>query len=194
MASAALKSRGAGSTLQTDRERVIVSEGEYRVSDRSETVLTAVLGSCISACLHDPMAGVGGMNHFLLASPKQLNLADRDAIKRYGVHAMEVLVNELISRGSTRQTLRAHLYGGANMHAGMRAIGDENAAFARQFLANEGIVLVHADMGGHSARRVEFRPVAGLARSKFVVSPATEPARATGTRIVGGEAGEVTLF
>lgn len=194
MAKVVPKNRNSDDVSRADRERMIVSEGEYRVSDRSETVLTAVLGSCISACLHDPLAGVGGMNHFLLASPKQPNLADRDAIKRYGVHAMEVLVNELIGRGATRQTLRAHLYGGANMHVGMRAIGDENAAFARQFLANEGIALVHADMGGRSARRVEFRPVAGLARSKFVVSPAAEPVRSTGTRIVGGEAGEVTLF
>ncbi len=176
------------------RERTIVCEGEYRVSDRPEAVLTAVLGSCISACLHDPIAGVGGMNHFLLASPGQAGLADPDAIKRYGVHAMEVLVNELIVRGASRATLRAHLYGGANMYAGMRAIGDENASFARQFLESEGIALVHADMGGRSARRVEFRPAVGLARSRFVVNPATGPAQSTGLRIVGGEAGEVTLF
>ena len=47
--------------------RVAVIQGETRVSQDKEIVLTTVLGSCISACLYDPIAGVGGLNHFLLA-------------------------------------------------------------------------------------------------------------------------------
>ncbi len=46
-----------------------VLQGEYEVSRDPHLVLTTVLGSCIACCLFDPVAKVGGMNHFLLASP-----------------------------------------------------------------------------------------------------------------------------
>ena len=47
--------------------RFSLGQGEYGVSDESDLALTTVLGSCVAACIHDPVAGVGGMNHFVLA-------------------------------------------------------------------------------------------------------------------------------
>jgi chemotaxis protein CheD len=47
-------------------ERLIhVHQGECRISEDPRVVLTTMLGSCIAACMRDPVAGVGGMNHFL---------------------------------------------------------------------------------------------------------------------------------
>lgn len=46
--------------------RVHIIQGEYKVVSDPEVVLTTILGSCVAACLRDPIAGVGGMNHFLL--------------------------------------------------------------------------------------------------------------------------------
>lgn len=194
MASRAWEGHHAGNAVLTSANRTTVCEGEYMVSDRPEAVLTAVLGSCIAACLYDPVAAIGGMNHFLLASPGHGMAADEVSPHRYGVHAMEVLTNALLTRGATRATLRAHIYGGANMHEGMRPIGDENASFARRFLQSEGIAIVHIDVGGRSARRVEFRPAAGLARSKYVNGAPVAPKAAHGRQIVSADAGEVTLF
>ena len=56
----------AGGTVTEEPRLVHVIQGDYAVATRADTVLTAVLGSCVAACLHDPLAGVGGMNHFLL--------------------------------------------------------------------------------------------------------------------------------
>jgi chemotaxis protein CheD len=39
--------------------------GEYFVT-RNDEIITTVLGSCISACVRDPVLGFGGMNHFML--------------------------------------------------------------------------------------------------------------------------------
>ena len=46
--------------------RIHIVQGEYKVSDDPNAVVSTLLGSCVAACIRDPVAGVGGMNHFLL--------------------------------------------------------------------------------------------------------------------------------
>ena len=145
--------------------RVTVMQGETRVSDDPDVVLTTILGSCIAACLFDPIERVGGLDHFLLAEPGRSD-PDPDSMQRYGVYAMEVLINAMLGMGASRNRLKARIYGGASMHDGMRDIGSSNAVFARRFLREEGISLVGEDVGGSGARRVEFRPTLGLARCR----------------------------
>ncbi|TCM00506.1 chemotaxis protein CheD [Sphingomonas sp. PP-CC-3G-468] len=145
--------------------RITVMQGETRVSDDPEVVMTTILGSCISACFFDPFAKVGGLNHFLLAEPGHGG-TDAASMQRYGVYAMEVLINAMLALGAARASLRARIYGGASMHDGLRDIGAANAAFARRFLKDERIMLVGEDVGGHDAKRVEFRPTLGLARCR----------------------------
>ncbi len=52
--------------MRGGERRVHIIQGEYNVSDDPDAVLTTLLGSCVAACLRDPVAGIGGMNHFLL--------------------------------------------------------------------------------------------------------------------------------
>lgn len=151
--------------------RINVIQGETRVSQDKDVVLTTVLGSCISACLYDPIAGIGGLNHFLLAEPGVAE-TDPKSMQRYGVYAMEVLINAMMALGAQRHSLKARLFGGAMMRDGFRDIGTANAQFARRFLADERIALVGEDVGGVSARRVEFRPALGLARCRHVTDTA----------------------
>jgi chemotaxis protein CheD len=54
------------------------------------------------------------------------------------------------------------------MREGLGEIGKRNVAFARKFLSNENIPVLGEDVGGTSARRIEFRPAAGLSRCKVV--------------------------
>ena len=59
-------------TTPVSPERLIhIHQGECRISEDQRVVLTTMLGSCIAACLHDPVAGVGGMNHFLLPDTEE---------------------------------------------------------------------------------------------------------------------------
>lgn len=194
MASLAQSRVRVGNATLTSDNRTTICEGEYMVSDDPGAILTAVLGSCIAACLYDATLRIGGMNHFLLANPNSTSSRDAAALHRYGVHAMETLMNALLTRGASRATLRAHLYGGASMHDGMRPIGLENSTFAKEFLTREGIMLVHADIGGRLARRVEFRPADGLARSRSVQGEPVPPKKIHGHQIVEADAGDVELF
>lgn len=156
----------AGNAPMTIRRNVL--QGEFEVSRDPDVVLTTVLGSCIACCLHDPVARIGGMNHFLLASPPSSRSGLGDDARRYGLYAMELLVNEMIKLGAVRATMRAHLYGGANMHSGMRAIGTENTRFAEEFLRADGIELVRSDTGGGQARRLDLQPATGRVRCRSV--------------------------
>jgi chemotaxis protein CheD len=139
-----------------------VMQGEFLVSDDPDVVLATVLGSCVAACLRDPVAGIGGMNHFLLPGEDDRGQS-RDA-ERYGVHLMELLVNGLMKRGAQRERLEAKLFGGAKTIFKSSDVGALNARFAERFLKNEGIGIVGGSLGGPVGRRVEYWPVTGRAR------------------------------
>lgn len=147
--------------------RIPIVQGDHCVTNEPGIVISTLLGSCIAVCLQDPIARVGGMNHFLLSEPASGNMPENEQ-QRYGVHAMELLINALMRQGAMRQRLRAHLYGGANIIAGLGSIGTRNAAFARQFMQTEGIAVGRCELGGTRARKVEFMPYEGRVRSSVV--------------------------
>ncbi|QJU57452.1 chemotaxis protein CheD [Sphingomonas sp. AP4-R1] len=149
------------------RRMITIVEGTQHVTRDPAEILTTVLGSCVAACLFDPMLGIGGMNHFLLAEPDG-SAASAAQEERYGAYAMELLVNEMLKRGALRSRLRAHLYGGGSLRAGMADIGARNGAFARDFLEKDGIEIRHMNLGGQVARRIEFRAARGQARCRVM--------------------------
>jgi chemotaxis protein CheD len=157
--------------------RVHIIQGEYNVSDDPDVVLTTLLGSCVAACLRDPVARVGGMNHFLLPGQEAGEGAPRNAGETYGVHLMELLVNGLLRRGARRDRLEGKLFGGARTMDGLADIGARNAAFAERFLAHEGIRLAGGSLRGEQGRRIQFWPVSGRARQVFLSSMQTPAAR-----------------
>jgi chemotaxis protein CheD len=146
--------------------RVHIVQGEQHIDDDPRTILTTILGSCIAACLWDTSIGIGGMNHFLLPGDPggagALDLAGGSM--RYGVYAMELLVNSLLRRGAQRKYLQAKLFGGASMVKGLADIGDLNAAFAERYLQAEGIAIIGGSLRGVHGRRIQFWPVTGRAR------------------------------
>lgn len=171
--------------------RKTIVQGEFAVVERPGVVITTVLGSCVSVCLMDPVAKVGGMNHFLLDEPVGASLPAE--LHKYGIHAMELLVNAMMRIGAERARLRAHLYGGANIVPGLGPIGSRNIDFARRFLAIEGIIVTHENVGGAFARRVEFLPNEARARCVRVLrSP--EPDLNAGPRTPAAPGGVLELF
>lgn len=131
-------------------------QGEHQISDRTDVVLTTVLGSCVAACIFDPICKIGGMNHFLLPES-----ANDHADIRYAAAAMEVLINALLRQGAQRHRMQAKLFGGARMIPTLPDIGRQNAEVAKRILQNDGIQLVSGDICGHEARRIRFWPTTG---------------------------------
>lgn len=144
-------------------QTVHVIQGDHRISGDPDAVLTTVLGSCVAACLHDPVRRIGGMNHFLL--PDMPGAHDI----RFASAAMEQLVNSLLKLGGRRDRLTAKLFGGARMIAGLPDIGQRNGEAALAFLRGEGIAVSAQSLGGRHARRVRFWPESGRAQQMLLV-------------------------
>ena len=173
-----------------------VIQGQYGLSTRRDEVLSTLLGSCVATCLFDPVAGVGGLNHFLLPGTD----AGQGGNMKYGVNAMELLVNALLRAGARRDRLQARVYGGANILENLPRIGSANARFALWFLEAERIRCVEQCLGGRQARRVRFWPHSGQGEVRLVGNLDPETARRAGltakpaaTPVPPG-AGEITLF
>jgi chemotaxis protein CheD len=172
-------------------KRLSVMQGNVEISRATDVMMTTVLGSCVACCMFDPVMRVGGMNHFLLSEPGPAEGSVK-VDEHYGVYLMEVLINGMLSQGVRKQSIKAHLYGGANLHANMQKIGSANAQFAQDFLARENIQLFHMDLGGTTARRVDFIPAQGRVRCR-VLKEQVEVARPVLTR-PATDRGDVELF
>lgn len=141
-----------------------VVQGNFRISGRDGDTLTTILGSCVATCLCDPVAQIGGMNHFLLPDGGK----GGGDLLRYGLHAMELLINALLKAGAQKTRLQAKLFGGAAMHDGLRDIGRSNVEFARRFLTTEGIPCIAESLGGTQGRRVRYWPATGRAQVRMM--------------------------
>jgi len=141
------------------RHRITLYIGEVAAS-QSPVVLDTLLGSCVAVCMYDPVLRTGGMNHILL--PRCLK---GDKSPRCGVHAMELLINEVMKLGGDRRRFVAKAFGGGNVLPGIKMlqIGDENADFVRAFLATERIPLVAERLGGNHAVHLYFQTDTGKA-------------------------------
>lgn len=147
-----------------DREEgtriVKIIVGEWYVSSAENEMITTILGSCVSACIRDPYIKAGGMNHFLLPGNDSMDSQLGDAA-RYGVFAMENLINGVLKAGGNRRMLEVKVFGGGNVINNSARIGSKNAEFIRNFLHKEGFRIVSEDLEGDYPRRVHYYPATG---------------------------------
>ena len=149
---------------------VKVLPGEFYVS-RQEELVTTVLGSCISACIHDQRRGIGGMNHFMLPEP----LGERDSwsatagrAARYGSDAMEQLINAILGAGGQRADLQVKVFGGGRVLAQLTDIGQRNIDFVQRYIATEKLNLCASDLGDVYPRQLQFFPHSGRVRVRLL--------------------------
>jgi chemotaxis protein CheD len=145
-------------------KKVVLKPGEHFVSAETGVVVSTLLGSCIAACLYDPVRRIVGMNHFLLANhrySRETPVCLSEA-GRYGIHSMELIINGMMKMGAGRQRIRAKVFGGSSMLTGsgtpgnFACVGEVNCRFIVEFLRNDGIPLISSDLGGSRGRIILF--------------------------------------
>lgn len=143
--------------LQKDEDMVpavTIHVGGVHVSRMPVKVIT-VLGSCVSACLYDPSTRTGGMNHFLLPGDPD----GSDYSTRYGINAMEILINEMMKAGADRLRLQAKVFGGADIFRSnhdLMMVGRRNTKFIHEFLETEKIPVISERLGGDDGLVVHY--------------------------------------
>jgi chemotaxis protein CheD len=149
--------------------KCFVKQGMVTVS-REECIITTVLGSCISVCLWDAIAGIGGMNHYMLPLWNGEGLPS----PRYGNIAIPRLIEKITASGGTKSNLKAKVFGGAEMISVMKEsrmkIGAQNIILAEDLLAREGVPIISIDVGGHCGRRIHFNTRTGAVMLKRLSS------------------------
>lgn len=143
---------------------LIVGVGDCRVSKDPQSVLvTYALGSCIAVTIHDPVALVGGLLHFMLPESG----ADRTKAQQnpfmYADTGIPLLFHHAYELGAEKRRLVVTAAGGAQMmdQQGVFNIGKRNYLSMRKIFWKAG-VLVHAeDVGGMASRTVRLEVASG---------------------------------
>ena len=161
-------------------------------------VIKTLLGSCIAVCLWDPAVRVGGMNHFML--PQSASTGPLDDPARFGVHAMDRLVGEMLKLGASTSRFVVKVFGGASvlaMPGNGGHIPQANVTFVREYLARENLRVAAISVGGTLPRQIRFFTDTGRALVRRVVTLRTQERlleREVEQRAVPGAFGDVTLF
>lgn len=118
---------------------------------------------------------------------------------KFGVFAMEYLVNAILKHGGRKANFEIKLFGGANVLATGMDVGDTNIAFIRDYMRMEGLNISSEDLGGIHPRKVNYFPLTGKVmiknlrpvQEKMVAERERTYAAATRAKPSGGE---VELF
>ncbi len=173
----------------------IIGIGDCKVSkDAAETLITHALGSCIAVLIHDPVAKVAGLLHFMLP---EANLDTEKAAKRPYVYAdtgIPLLFQNAYQLGAVKPRLHVMVAGGAQMldPNGTFNIGKRNHLAMRKIFWKAGVIVHKEEIGGTSSRtvsidvgtgRVQLRTSGEAERIMQIKSNSPAAASASVTRI-----------
>jgi chemotaxis protein CheD len=143
---------------------ITIGISDCRVSGESAALLvTHALGSCIAVVIHDPVARVGGMLHFMLpeggidqerAQQRPFMFADT------GIPKLFQLAYAL---GADKKRISVRLIGGAQVADpnGVFNIGKRNYLACRKILWSAGVMIHGEVVGGSISRSVKLEVGSG---------------------------------
>jgi len=162
MGAAVVSGRVTGTGAAGAASSVYLHPGQFLVAV-APTVVTTILGSCVSVCMHDARRRIAAINHFLL--PVGGSTSPAAQAGRYGDWVSEELLTRMLQEGSRRQDVEAKVFGGAcvlgapdreGIHLGYR-----NVEAALAFLDRQGITVRSRDTGGARGRKLIYHTDTG---------------------------------
>lgn len=143
--------------------------GHLAVTDAKDAVLVTVLGSCVAACVRNPVTGAGGMNHFMLPEGESGDWQGANDPGRFGNFAMDEIIATVLKYGGRAQDLEIKLFGGAELYPGTISVGARNIQFVRGYLQKHGLRSAVEDLGGALGRKIIYTPRTGQAFRKTLI-------------------------
>lgn len=142
--------------MQNHSNVVLVKMAEIIVVENSK-LLKTTLGSCVGVILHDAKKNISGLAHILLPQKIRQDVV----LGKYVDTAIPALCSRLVKRGSSKDSLKAYLTGGADMfrYSGDRkiaTIGERNVEAAKRILGDLQIPISYDDTGGEQGRTILF--------------------------------------
>lgn len=141
-----------------------VGVGDCKVSSGPESVLTTyALGSCIAVAIHDPVAGVGGLLHYMLPESSLNPEKARESPYMFADTGVPRLFHAAYQLGAEKRRLVVRVAGGAQVmdENGVFNIGKRNHLALRKILWKAGVIIHAEEVGGTTSRTVRLEVASG---------------------------------
>lgn len=137
-----------------------VSSGSFIISSKKNEILSAYLGTCVGVAIYDPVNGVGGLIHLLLAEPTfEGNTMGKP--ENYASTGLPMFIRDLYKNGAKKENLKAIVAGGvlvgpvSCMDINMD-IGGRTTEVVERLLKEEGIPIAQMETGGFFSCRLSL--------------------------------------
>ena len=142
-----------------------VGIGDYKISAAPGRIITVGLGSCIGIAIYDRSKNLGGLAHIML--PDSTQFVKKTNPLKFANLAVEIMVEDLIRGGASRNNLTAKIAGGASMFnfsdkAVNMDIGYRNGLAVKEILSQLRVPLLSMDIGGNKGRTIIFDTTDGI--------------------------------
>ena len=150
-----------------------IAAGWLKADKNSSRIYQAYLGTCLGVALYDKTLKIGGIIHILL--PEPLGTMGAQFPEKYASTGIPMLINHMVSLGSSPQNIKAVIAGGAlvgpisQQDMGLD-IGGRSADIARAILQRQNIEIIKSETGGFFTCTLELNMETGEA----TIAPAWE--------------------
>lgn len=138
-----------------------VGMADLNVCVAPEALTTLGLGSCIGACIYDPVTKIAGLVHYML--PDSTRIKNNENIAKFGDTGIVETIKRMEKLGANRSRMVAKIAGGAKMFAISSSstlsslnVGDNNTETAKRVFKELGIRIIAEDTGLNYGRTIEF--------------------------------------
>ena len=133
----------------------VLHPGDVVLAERGGRLQT-LLGSCVAIVLTDPRRTLGVMCHIVHSRPP---VSGATVSAAYADVALDRMYALLRSRSIEPRLCEAYVYGGGNMFPALfdsGHVGQDNAQWVLEALAQDGVSVLDHDLGGTTYRRLSW--------------------------------------
>ena len=144
--------------------RYTVGVSDMKVTGGTDDlVVTHALGSCIGIAIHDPVAGVGGILHYMLPVSKVDPEKAKNNPLMFGDTGIPQLFQEAYRLGAKKEHCRVVMAGGAQVFGSgdFFDIGNRNIVIARKLFWKNSVMVAAEHTGGHIPRTMYLEMSSG---------------------------------
>lgn len=144
----------------------VVGVADMKISgNRGDVIVTHALGSCIGLALHDPVAGVGGILHFMLPTSSVNPVKAKSNPFMFADTGIPAIFRNAFNLGATKRNIKVKVAGGAAVFEDRDffAVGKRNQVLTRKILWKNNILIEGEHLGGNQSRTLYLEVGTGRA-------------------------------
>ncbi len=145
-------------------KRLVIGVADAKLSDEAgDTLVTHALGSCIGIAIHDPVAMVGGILHFMLPDAAASPQRAQQCPWMFASVAIPLFFKKAFEMGALKPRLTVKVAGGAQFLDDKEffAIGRRNHTMMRKLFWQNGVLTKAEHVGGTVSRTLYLEMASG---------------------------------